>query len=308
VLDVAAISMDMGEALDTDKELITVGASNMISGLFGGFTGSYVLHSRSGSEEVLRGRRPPLLVRAAGRRTRFRRKRALSSLHSLRSRPCCARFARAGTDPLSSRRYIFSQTIFQFRTKVWSRWIGLLVAGSELVVFSIETDLLSMSPLFFFGATLIFIGFDLLVEWLCACPSPQPAPNPLTPANTSAGDVREKVSNTELLVLVSTFTLIHIVGIDFGVIAGIVLSIMEYTIGNAALADDFQFVKRVERRSRKVRSLERWRKIQQLCYSGNVVTFELRGVLCKERESRLIATTPVEVGGGSGGLPPTALL
>ncbi|GMI40274.1 hypothetical protein TeGR_g4929, partial [Tetraparma gracilis] len=210
VLDVAAISMDMGEALDTDKELITVGASNMISGLFGGFTGSY----------------------------------------------------------------IFSQTIFQFRTKVWSRWIGLLVAGSELVVFSIETDLLSMSPLFFFGATLIFIGFDLLVEWLW--------------------DVREKVSNTELLVLVSTFTLIHIVGIDFGVIAGIVLSIMEYTIGNAALADDFQFVKRVERRSRKVRSLERWRKIQQLCYSGNVVTFELRGVLyfgnCLQLLTKLMST------------------
>ena len=66
-LDVAAISMDMGEALDTNKELMTVGISNckflaslrvihrgfpdiflspsfspVVSGLFGGFTGSYI--------------------------------------------------------------------------------------------------------------------------------------------------------------------------------------------------------------------------------------------------------------------------
>ena len=32
-LDVAAISMDMGEALDTNKELATVGICNVMSGL-----------------------------------------------------------------------------------------------------------------------------------------------------------------------------------------------------------------------------------------------------------------------------------
>lgn len=41
-LDVAAISMDMGEALDTNSELITIGISNFICGLFGGFAGSYI--------------------------------------------------------------------------------------------------------------------------------------------------------------------------------------------------------------------------------------------------------------------------
>ena len=41
-LDVAAISMDMGEALDTNKELATVGICNLMSGLSFGFTGSYI--------------------------------------------------------------------------------------------------------------------------------------------------------------------------------------------------------------------------------------------------------------------------
>ena len=38
-LDVAAISMDMGEALETNKELITVGIGNLLSGLTLGYTG-----------------------------------------------------------------------------------------------------------------------------------------------------------------------------------------------------------------------------------------------------------------------------
>ena len=38
----AAVSMDMGEALDTNKEMVTVGTSNLMSGLLCGFTGSYI--------------------------------------------------------------------------------------------------------------------------------------------------------------------------------------------------------------------------------------------------------------------------
>ncbi|CAN0101606.1 unnamed protein product, partial [Hapterophycus canaliculatus] len=45
-LDVAAIEMEMGIPLDFNGELQTasrfVGWSNVISGLFGGFTGSYI--------------------------------------------------------------------------------------------------------------------------------------------------------------------------------------------------------------------------------------------------------------------------
>jgi hypothetical protein len=38
-LDIAAVSMDMGKPLDTNKEMVTVGASNFMSGLMFGFTG-----------------------------------------------------------------------------------------------------------------------------------------------------------------------------------------------------------------------------------------------------------------------------
>jgi SulP family sulfate permease len=41
-LDVAAIEMNMGTELDYNHELVTVGWSNTLSGLLGGFTGSYI--------------------------------------------------------------------------------------------------------------------------------------------------------------------------------------------------------------------------------------------------------------------------
>lgn len=41
-LDVAAIEMELGLPLDYNRELNTVGISNLVSGLMGGFTGSYI--------------------------------------------------------------------------------------------------------------------------------------------------------------------------------------------------------------------------------------------------------------------------
>jgi MFS superfamily sulfate permease-like transporter/CRP-like cAMP-binding protein len=41
-LDVAAIEMELNSPLDYNKELMTVGISNLVSGMFGGFTGSYI--------------------------------------------------------------------------------------------------------------------------------------------------------------------------------------------------------------------------------------------------------------------------
>lgn len=41
-LDVAAIELEMGSSLDYDHELVTVGWSNVASGLLGGYTGSYI--------------------------------------------------------------------------------------------------------------------------------------------------------------------------------------------------------------------------------------------------------------------------
>jgi len=93
-LDVAAISMDMGEALDTNSELRTVGIGNLMSGLTFGFTGSY----------------------------------------------------------------IFSQTIFTYRTGSHSRWIGFFIMIVFAYVVASPVNILQVAPLFFLGSTLIFIG------------------------------------------------------------------------------------------------------------------------------------------------------
>lgn len=59
-LDIAAISMDMGEALDTNKEMVTVGTSNLMSGICFGFTGSYIFSQVSHSARLVAARREPL--------------------------------------------------------------------------------------------------------------------------------------------------------------------------------------------------------------------------------------------------------
>ena len=41
-LDVAAIEMELGKPLNYDKELSMIGISNMVSGLTGGYSGSYI--------------------------------------------------------------------------------------------------------------------------------------------------------------------------------------------------------------------------------------------------------------------------
>jgi SulP family sulfate permease len=62
--------------------------------------------------------------------------------------------------------YIFSQTIFTCRTRTNSRWVGFLVACSFLGVIVSTVNVLEVTPLFFLGSTLIFIGTDLLYEWV----------------------------------------------------------------------------------------------------------------------------------------------
>ena len=39
---ISTFSMDMGEALDTNKEMVTVGISNLMSGCSFGFTGKFI--------------------------------------------------------------------------------------------------------------------------------------------------------------------------------------------------------------------------------------------------------------------------
>lgn len=191
-LDVAAISMDMGEPLDTNKELATVGVCNLMSGLTGGYSGSY----------------------------------------------------------------IFSQTIFTFRTGVHSRWIGGFLMMFFAAVVASPVNILQISPLFFFGSTLIFIGFDLLYEWFY--------------------EIRSTLSLAEYGTIWGTFFAIQVLGIDFGILVGVLVAVVEHVTVNAQTTA----VHRVGKRSRAAWTPEEFKVLNDHAYnsiSPKIMTLEVSG-------------------------------
>jgi MFS superfamily sulfate permease-like transporter len=153
-LDIAAIELELKRPLDYNHELTTVGISNILSGITGGYTGSY----------------------------------------------------------------IFSQTIFSLRMGIRSRLMGY----SCLVAVVIPINLLAYVPNFFFGSLLIMICLDLMLEWLW--------------------DVREKVTGAEYGVVLTTFALLQVLGVEFGILVGCLLYAtlqkMGFDLGNNDSSDD----------------------------------------------------------------------
>lgn len=138
-LDVAAIELEMGNSLDYNKELCMVGLSNVVSGVTGGYTGSY----------------------------------------------------------------IFSQSIFSLRAGIRSRTAGYVLATCELIIIVLPFPVLAYIPNFFFGSLLSMLCIDLMYEWLW--------------------DVRQKITKADHLVCLSTFVLILILGVEYGILAGIAM-------------------------------------------------------------------------------------
>jgi SulP family sulfate permease len=191
-LDVAAISMDMGEALDTNKELSTVGICNIMSGLTFGFTGSY----------------------------------------------------------------IFSQTIFTYRTQVHTRWIGICIMMVFAYVVSSPINILQVAPLFFLGSTLIFIGYDLVYEWLV--------------------EIRHKVFLSEYAIVWATFLAIQVVGMDAGIILGVLVAIVDHVVSTAKTTT----VHRVNKKSRAVWTPDEYKLLQAQGYNSQgpkIITLEIVG-------------------------------
>ncbi|KAF0691272.1 Aste57867_17450 [Aphanomyces stellatus] len=188
-LDVAAIEMDMGQKLDLNHELTSVGWSNFVSGLLGGYTGSY----------------------------------------------------------------IFSQTIFTYRSKTNSRIVGLVVILAEFALVVMPMGLLSYVPRFFFAATLIFIAIDLMVEWLVL--------------------VFHKVLFREFIVLWLSFIAINCVDLEMGMVIGIGFAIMNFFIGYAQVRQ----VQRVHKRSTAVRDFVARSIIAD--QRDSIVVLELHGYL-----------------------------
>ncbi|EGZ29741.1 hypothetical protein PHYSODRAFT_470466 [Phytophthora sojae] len=146
-LDIAAIELDMGKKLDFNHELKTVGWSNVVSGILGGYTGSY----------------------------------------------------------------IFSQTIFTYRSKTNSRIVGVCVIISEFAIVMAPVSVMSYVPRFFFAATLIFIAIDLMIEWLIL--------------------TYKKMSLREYAVLWMTFIAVNLVALDVGMLIGVGIAIVNFLLG-----------------------------------------------------------------------------
>uniref|UniRef100_K3WTS9 STAS domain-containing protein n=1 Tax=Globisporangium ultimum (strain ATCC 200006 / CBS 805.95 / DAOM BR144) TaxID=431595 RepID=K3WTS9_GLOUD len=188
-LDVAAIEMDMGSQLAINHELASVGWSNVVSGLFGGYTGSY----------------------------------------------------------------IFSQTIFTYRSKTNSRVVGVCVIISEFAIVLLPLSVMSYVPRFFFAATLIFIAIDLMVEWLV--------------------HVYHKILPREYVVLWMSFIAINWVSLELGMLLGIFFAILNFMIGYAQV----RVVNRKSRKSAAVRKYAARTIISQKRES--IVYLELYGYL-----------------------------
>ena len=117
-------------------------------------------------------------------------------------------------------------------------------------------NILEVAPLFFLGSTLIFIGYDLMFEWLW--------------------EVRHQVFLSEYCILWFTFISIHAVGIDFGILIGILFAICDQILTTAQSTG----VNRIEKRSRAVYTKRDAKIIHEKAYctySPKIVTLEVIG-------------------------------
>ena len=111
--------------------------------------------------------------------------------------------------------YIFSQTIFSLRMGIHSPLMGYVIAFCSLVTVVIPFNILAYIPNFFFGSLLMLICLDLMFEWLV--------------------DVRKKVTLAEYVVVLMTFAVLEVLGVEFGVLLGactyVVIQKMGYDVG-----------------------------------------------------------------------------
>ena len=160
--------------------------------------------------------------------------------------------------------YIFSQTIFSCRAGCRSRLVGAVVVACELAVVACETDLLGALPLYFFAATLTFVGVDLLKEWLV--------------------ESRHKFAQrSEYAALVFTFGAIQVLGLNAGLVAGCVAASVHFMASAVAAAAP----KRVNKSSLSLRDAAQSRKLESLKH--RLVVLELAGTVWWGTASSLLA-------------------
>ena len=119
-------------------------------------------------------------------------------------------------------------------------------------------NVLEVAPLFFLGSTLIFIGYDLIYEWLV--------------------EIRHKIFLSEYAIVWATFIAIHIVGMDAGIVIGILVSLVDHVVVSASTTG----INRVTKRSRAVWSPGEHKLLQNQGYhpeEPKIVTLEVVGTV-----------------------------
>ncbi|CAM9197690.1 unnamed protein product, partial [Ectocarpus sp. 4 AP-2014] len=106
--------------------------------------------------------------------------------------------------------YIFSQTIFNLRAGVDTRAASAMSFVMLLAVAASPASVISFLPRCFFGSLLILVAVDLMVEWLW--------------------QARLKMMPAEYLVCLATFCSIQAWGVEKGMVAGLVLAALSFTI------------------------------------------------------------------------------
>lgn len=152
--------------------------------------------------------------------------------------------------------YIFSQTIFTYRTGIHDKCIGIMIMLVYMYIVASPVNILEIVPLFFLGSALIFIGYDLMFEWLW--------------------EVRHQVFLSEYFIVCFTFISIHAVGINLGILIGILIAICDQILTTAQSTG----VSRIEKRSRAVYTKRDAKIIHEKAYcsySPKIVTLEVIG-------------------------------
>jgi MFS superfamily sulfate permease-like transporter len=91
--------------------------------------------------------------------------------------------------------------------------MGYVIALLSIVAVVIPFNILSFIPNMFFGSLLMLICFDLMFEWLI--------------------DVRSKMTAAEYKVVLTTFGLLQVLGVEFGILAGVLFYFILKKIGCA---------------------------------------------------------------------------
>uniref|UniRef100_A0A7S1UB31 STAS domain-containing protein n=1 Tax=Phaeomonas parva TaxID=124430 RepID=A0A7S1UB31_9STRA len=152
--------------------------------------------------------------------------------------------------------YIFSQTIFNLRVGVRSRITGFIIAGIEMVVFALPFSVVAYVPKCFFGSLLTLICVDLCYEWLI--------------------EARHKMAATEYFVCIATFVAVNIMGVEGGMLVGIVLAMATFTFGYARLPT----VKtNIKRNSLTTRTFQERIILDKATHEGQMQIFQLQGYI-----------------------------